>query len=118
MDYEGFRELVKRRRSYWHFRADRVSEGDVERIIDAARYAPSAFNSQPWEFVVIREQGFESCTRDEFLSLFREYGVIDRSIALAKKYATAASGIVESFDDCHARDALMMLPAFIIERKF
>jgi nitroreductase len=56
MDYEGFMDLVRQRRSYWHFRPDPVSEELVAKVIDAARYAPSGYNSQPWEFVVVREQ--------------------------------------------------------------
>jgi nitroreductase len=55
MDYESFMEIVKKRRSYWHFRPDPVPDALVDKIVDAARYAPSAFNSQPWEFVVIRD---------------------------------------------------------------
>lgn len=56
MDYESFLELAQRRRSYWEFRPDPVPGEYVKRIVDAARYAPSGFNSQPWEFVVIDEQ--------------------------------------------------------------
>jgi nitroreductase len=32
--------------------AHRISDGDVELILEAARWAPSAGNSQPWAFVV------------------------------------------------------------------
>ena len=60
MDYESFMEVVKKRRSYWHFRPDPVSDDLVEKVIDAARYAPSAFNSQPWEFVVIRDAALQA----------------------------------------------------------
>ncbi|MBW1863279.1 MAG: nitroreductase family protein [Deltaproteobacteria bacterium] len=56
MDYESFLELVKKRRSYWEFKSDPVPDDYVEKIVDTARYAPSGFNSQPWEFVVIKEQ--------------------------------------------------------------
>ncbi|WP_228546817.1 nitroreductase family protein [Hyperthermus butylicus] len=28
----------------------------VEKVLDVARYAPSAFNSQPWEFVVVTDR--------------------------------------------------------------
>ena len=56
MDYEGFMEIVKNRRSHWHFRTDPVPEALVEKVVEAARYAPSAFNSQPWEFVVVRDR--------------------------------------------------------------
>jgi nitroreductase len=60
MDYGSFMEVVKNRRSYWHFRPDPVPDGLVEKVIDAARYAPSAFNSQPWEFVVIRDAALQA----------------------------------------------------------
>ena len=55
MDYESLMEIVKDRRSYWHFRPDPVPDALVGKVVDAARYAPSAYNSQPWEFVVIRD---------------------------------------------------------------
>jgi len=65
MDYESFMDLVKTRRTHWHFRVDPVSDDYIEKIVDAARYAPSAFNSQLWEFVAIRDQGL----RDEITSI-------------------------------------------------
>lgn len=36
------------------FSDKKVSNEDILKIIDAARYAPSGMNFQPWEFVVIR----------------------------------------------------------------
>jgi nitroreductase len=56
VEYESFRDLVRRRRSYWHFRPDPIPDDDIEKIVDVARYAPSAFNSQLWEFVVLSDQ--------------------------------------------------------------
>jgi len=56
MDYESFLELVKNRRSCWEFKSDSVPDAFIEKIVDAARYAPSGFNSQPWEFIVIKDQ--------------------------------------------------------------
>lgn len=35
------------------FTREDVSEEEVERLIDAARWAPSAGNIQPWEFVIV-----------------------------------------------------------------
>ena len=64
MDYEGFMDLVRGRRSHWHFRPEPVPDALVEKVVDAARYAPSAYNSQPWEFVVVRDAGLrEEITR-------------------------------------------------------
>ena len=56
MDYEGFLELVQSRRSIRWFKPDPVPDEYVEKIIEAARWAPSGFNLQPWELVVVREQ--------------------------------------------------------------
>jgi nitroreductase len=48
-------EAIKRRRSGRAYTDEKVSEEDVERLIDAARWAPSAGNIQPWEFVVVKD---------------------------------------------------------------
>lgn len=55
MAYEAFIELVKDRRTIRKFRSDPVSTEDVEKIVEAARWAPSGYNCQPWEAVVITE---------------------------------------------------------------
>lgn len=56
MDYQSFLELVQRRRSIRVFTADPVPDELVDQVIEAARWAPSGTNSQPWEFVVVRDQ--------------------------------------------------------------
>lgn len=47
-------EAIKGRRSVRAFKRKEVSDEYVDRLIDAARWAPSAGNIQPWEFIVIR----------------------------------------------------------------
>jgi nitroreductase len=56
MDYDSLLELVKNRRSIRRFRPDPLPEEYIEKIIDIARWAPSGFNMQPWEFVVVRKE--------------------------------------------------------------
>ena len=56
MNYEDLLELVKARRSTRAFKADPVSDDQVEQILEVARWAPSGTNSQPWEFVVVRNK--------------------------------------------------------------
>ncbi len=53
MNYEAFKEVIHGRRSIRKFTEQEVSVGDIEEIIDCARYAPSDTNSQTWEFIVI-----------------------------------------------------------------
>jgi len=50
-------EATKLRRSTRDFTREEVSEEEAERLLEAARWAPSAGNIQPWEFVVVRESG-------------------------------------------------------------
>lgn len=49
-------DAIARRRSYrQEFRNEPIAQSDVERLIEAARWAPSPFNVQPWELLIIRE---------------------------------------------------------------
>ena len=48
MSYDSFLALVKKRRSTRRFKPDPVPEDDINKIIEAARWAPSGFNLQPW----------------------------------------------------------------------
>ena len=46
-------ELIKTRRTIRKYRDEKVPRGVIENIIEAARWAPSAHNLQPWKFVII-----------------------------------------------------------------
>ncbi len=48
-----FLELVKSRRSVRAFGGRAIRRADLELCVEAARYAPSACNSQAWKFIVI-----------------------------------------------------------------
>ena len=48
-----FMELVARRQSTRRYSTRPVSREIVERCLEAARLAPSACNSQPWNFIVV-----------------------------------------------------------------
>jgi nitroreductase len=45
---------VKGRRSIRSYKPNDVSEEEIEMLIEAATFAPSAGNIQPWEFIVVR----------------------------------------------------------------
>lgn len=47
-------EIFRARRSIRAFTQEDVSEEDLMKILEAARWAPSAGNIQPWEFIVVR----------------------------------------------------------------
>ena len=48
-------EAIKGRRSTRVYTREEVSEEDIEKLIDAATWAPSAGNIQSWEFVIVRD---------------------------------------------------------------
>jgi len=55
LNYDEYIELIATRRSMRSFTDQEVSDSDIKKIIDAARYAPSGMNFQPWEYLVIRD---------------------------------------------------------------
>lgn len=72
MDYENLLMLVKSRRSCRRFRPDPVPGAAVEKILEVARYAPSAGNSQPWEFVVVEDPETKRKISRSIVSLYKE----------------------------------------------
>lgn len=46
-------EAILGRRSIRRFRDEPMEEGQLEKLLDAARWAPSAGNVQPWRFVAV-----------------------------------------------------------------
>ena len=50
-------ELIKKRRSIRRYTREPVSDADVAALLEAAMAAPSGDNVQPWEFVVVRDEG-------------------------------------------------------------
>lgn len=50
-------DVIKGRRSIRRFkRGEKVSEEDLKKILEAATYAPSAGNRQPWEFIIVENE--------------------------------------------------------------
>ena len=47
-------ESIRRRRTIRDFKPDPVPDDVVHRILQAARWAPSSSNTQPWHFIVVR----------------------------------------------------------------
>ncbi|MBI4334158.1 MAG: nitroreductase family protein [Chloroflexi bacterium] len=56
MQIEEFLGLVRSRRNARKFKPDPIPDEWVEKILEAGRWAMSGANSQPWEFIVIKDQ--------------------------------------------------------------
>lgn len=80
MEYEPLLQLLKARRSVRSFTNDPITDDVVDKVIEAARWAPSGANSQPWEFIVIREQG----TKDQMAGWAKEYQQLGHKAELTR----------------------------------
>src|SRR5512135_1820381 len=56
MTYEDFLTLARSRRSVRRFSEKGVSRADILRVLEAARWAPSNHNRQPWKFIVWQDR--------------------------------------------------------------
>lgn len=65
MNAKDFYELVNRRQSTRAFDTERnVDREIINRILEAARMAPSACNAQPWHFIVVDEPELKNQVAD------------------------------------------------------
>jgi len=81
MNYESLLELVKKRRSIRRFKPDPVPDEYVEKIIEAARWAPSGANSQPWEFIIVKKHEL----KDSIIKLYGEHRIFDHRMELTRE---------------------------------
>ncbi len=56
IDYPQLLELLRARRSVRRFADRPLDRGDILRLLEAARWAPSNHNRQPWRFLVLEDR--------------------------------------------------------------
>ena len=96
MEYDTLLSVIKRRRSIRQYQPEPVSLDNVMKVLEAARWAPSGNNSQPWEFVVVRSKDKLRQVVDIFIEQslrLREYSVNFKH-APNKAYLNNASALI------------------------
>lgn len=78
MDAEQVMELIKSRRSVRKFSDKPVEREDIDKILEAGRWAPSGTNNQPWRFVVVEDQALK-----DKIAQFSKYGPIIKGAPVA-----------------------------------
>lgn len=118
-------EIIKRRRSIRKYKAIPIDKKTVRSVLEAANWAPSNGNSQPWEFVVVQGE-----YKEEICSVFYEYakGYIpsatyineedkSRMLHYAKDFGGAPCHIVVTYpkdpDPCKREEAMQACCAAI-----
>lgn len=69
MEIDNLIEIMKKRRTIRKFKSDPIPNECVEKVIEAARWAPSGANTQPWEFIIVKDKK----TKGEIANIFLEY---------------------------------------------
>ncbi len=52
----SFLSMAKARKTTYEFTEKKVKDADLRKILEAARWAPSCSNEQPWHFIVVRNK--------------------------------------------------------------
>jgi 5,6-dimethylbenzimidazole synthase len=77
MGIDDFVALAKERRSMRRFKTDPIPDGYVEKILEAARWAQSGSNGQPWEFIVVKDREIKKKIVDVYVQNTKEIYVIE-----------------------------------------
>jgi nitroreductase len=56
MKTDNLLKIIRQRRSVRVYKSGKVTERQLETILEAGRWAPSGANTQPWEFIVTRDR--------------------------------------------------------------
>ena len=67
-------EIIRQRRSIREYTKDIPKPSDIERVLEAARWAPSGLNNQPWRFMVLKGD------KKDGLAQFTKYGEIIKNV--------------------------------------
>lgn len=81
MEIEDLQALAMERRSIRGYDESReVADHTVLQILECARWAPSGGNGQPWEFVVVRDQGMRYKIADYYLKQMEQKREMDLAV--------------------------------------
>jgi len=107
LDYEGLLELVKKRRMIRRFKPDPIPDEYVEKMIEVARFAPTACNAQATEFIVVKKKE----TKDKIVELFRQENIVWHHLEWTRPKEDRFPRLLE---EPKGRFAWAVAPVFII----
>ncbi|MHC1590516.1 MAG: nitroreductase family protein [Candidatus Helarchaeales archaeon] len=104
-----FQELVKyRRSSRWLYNNKPISDEDLRKILEAARFAPTPHNSQPFEIIVVKDR--------KVIKQLSEIGFrLDKAAVEGHFYWTRFSD--EELQEKKTGVQLEVLPKFVLDLK-
>jgi nitroreductase len=95
--FTNFIEMVKTRQSVRAYSSKEVNKEAVMRCIEAARFAPSACNAQPWKFIVVDnpelKNAIADAAHDRVLSMNHFTKQAPVHVVVVREKANLTSGI-------------------------
>jgi nitroreductase len=106
-------ELFKTRRSIRQYRPDPVPDDLLQQVLEAGRWAPSASNRQPWDFVVVRDETIRREIAQHAAYYFIRWVHVEHAPVLIVLCGNAGSRIYRQFlhEDIGLAGSQMMLQA-------
>jgi nitroreductase len=112
-----FMEAVLKRRTYrGQFTDEPISQKDLDAIIEAARWAPSPFNTQPWEILIVTQQKSKDALADLVLKSMASQMADGRFLQNASRWMSLSRD-----EWAHRREGVMIddhidVPGFIKDK--
>jgi nitroreductase len=76
-------EVIKARRSIRKYKPDPVDDKDLEKVLEAAHWAPSWANTQCWRFIVVKDSGIKAQVADTLQKFLFEDGWVENAASKA-----------------------------------
>jgi len=105
----SFLQLARSRRSVREYKRDAVPDDALRQLVEAARWAPTALNTQPWEFIVVTDAEVKSAIARHARYFGMRWPQIDEAPALVVVCARRVTPFTR--DDCIFAGATLMLAA-------
>ena len=98
-------EVIRKRRSIREYRDQAVERSTLERLLEAARLAPSASNRQEWRFVVVTDAG----TRQQLVPMAADQGFVGQAPVVIAACAETDGHVMSCGQLCYPIDVAIAL---------
>ncbi len=103
-------DAIQGRKSIRRYKQTPVRDEDVRKILDAGRWAPSANNTQPWRFLVIRDKSMLKRMADGVRSMIDRMVPYAENEKQAQRLAAYKSNYYTFFEHAPLVIAVLMEP--------
>ncbi len=86
------RNLFQKRKSIRKYKKTELSDIKIKKILNAARWAPSAHNAQPWRFLIIKESSIKSKLAKSMAEIWKK-DLISNGLSKGKRMKLINSSI-------------------------